>query len=334
MSEPLARYFSILDGGALPMFMLSRCVPVEWDPSSPLSSLWRAHEAATSQLHELLRREEKVEPTSPNLLELKTEIAKRMLKSCAFCERRCGVDRRTELGWCRVGEDSYVSSEFLHMGEEWELVPSHTIFFCGCTFECVYCQNWQISQHPTAGDVKTPESLASAVERRFAQGAKNVNFVTPTPHVHTVLDTLLHLDMPVPVVWNSNMYHTQEVAELLDGVVDVYLGDLKYGSDACAYRLSGAKGYWEVATRNFLHAERCGEVLLRHLVLPSHIECCTRPIIEWAAEHLRGALFNLMFQYHPDYRAHEYPELARGLTSQEMDEALRMAQSRLEHVHG
>jgi len=330
--EPLHRYFSILNGSALPMFMLARCVSTEVELSAPTERLWEEHDRALGKLHGLMR-EEHVEEASPSLLDLKCELARRMLESCEFCERKCRVNRHTRSGWCGVGGVSYVSSEFLHMGEEWELVPSHTIFFCGCTFECVYCQNWEISQHPMAGVPVHPKMLAECIEVRHSQGSKNVNFVTPTPHVHTILDTLLHLEVPVPVVWNSNMYHSTEVARLLEGVVDVYLGDLKYGNDACAKALSHVGRYWEVVSRNFLHASRMGELLIRHLVLPEHIECCTRPIVEWAGEHLPHALFNLMFHYHPEYRASEHPEIARKLTREEMEMALQLAERKLFHVH-
>jgi len=328
--EPLHRYFSILEGSALPMFMLARSVPVEVELSAPTERLWEEHDEALSRVIEEGREGERAEGAS--LLDLKCELARRMLGACEFCERRCRVNRHGHAGWCGVGETSYVSSEFLHMGEEWELVPSHTIFFCGCTFECVYCQNWEISQYPEAGVPLSPSKLAERIRTRYAQGSKNVNFVTPTPHVHTILETLLHLDVPVPVVWNSNMYHSTEVARLLDGVVDVYLGDLKYGNDACAKRLSHVERYWEVVSRNFVHASRMGELLIRQLVLPSHVECCTRPIVEWVEEHLPNALFNLMFQYHPEYRAREYPEIARELVEGEMKRALLLAE-RLRWLH-
>jgi len=121
---------------------------------------------------------------------------------------------------------SRYSAEFLHHGEEPELVPSHTIFFTGCNFSCVYCQNWQISTAPNRGIPILPEEFARKITLQRAYGSKNVNFVTPTPHTHTILKILNALKVNVPVVWNSNMYYSSEVAKLLEGVVDVYLGIL------------------------------------------------------------------------------------------------------------
>ncbi|MEA1984029.1 MAG: radical SAM protein [Euryarchaeota archaeon] len=132
------------------------------------------------------------------------------------------------------------------MGEEPELVPSHTIFFTGCVFACVYCQNWDISPHPESGTNADPEDLASIIQRRRYEGARNVNFVTPTPHAHSILKIIDRVAVNTPMVWNSNMYHSREVAKLLEGVIDVYLADFKYGDDNCARKYSKVRDYLDV----------------------------------------------------------------------------------------
>ncbi len=260
---------------------------------------------------------------SPSLLDLKAAIVDRLLEKCTCCERRCGINRKKgEKGFCRLTDVSRYASEFLHMGEEPELVPSHTIFFTGCVFACVFCQNWDISTCPECGTEVDPRKLAKLVDIRRLHGAKNVNFVTPTPHPHTVLKIVQEMSTNTAVIWNSNMYHSKEIAEILEGVVDVYLGDFKYGNNECALKYSKVKNYLETVQPNFEFAYETAEILLRHQVLPGHLECCTKPIAEWVAEHIPQVRFNLMFQYRPCYRAMEYPEIARHLTFEEEERAI------------
>ena len=132
------------------------------------------------------------------------------------------------------------------------------------------------------------------------------------------------MDMNTPVIWNSNMYHSSEATVLHEGVVDVYLADFRYGNDECALRYSKVSNYMDVVTRNFETAYRDSEILLRHLVIPGHVECCTAPIIEWVAAHTPDVRFNLMFQYRPTYQASEYPEINRYLSSEEVELAEKL----------
>jgi putative pyruvate formate lyase activating enzyme len=262
---------------------------------------------------------------SPSLLDLKVAIVDRMIENCHCCGWRCGVNRKEGgKGFCRLTDVSNYASEFLHMGEEPELVPSHTIFFTGCTFACVYCQNWDISTCPESGTRIEPRKLAKLIDLRRMQGARNVNFVTPTTHAHTILKIIREISVNTPVVWNSNMYHSPEIAEILEGVVDVYLGDFKYGNNVCAQKYSKIKNYVEIVQLNFEFAYKTAEILLRHLVLPGHLECCTRSVAEWVAKNIPQIRFNLMFQYRPCYRAMEYPELERQLTPEEKARAIEI----------
>ncbi len=234
--------------------------------------------------------------------------AHKILEDCHFCERRCGVDRtRGERGYCGVGKAG-IASRFLHHGEEPELVPSFTVFFSGCTMKCLYCQNWDISQNPKSGVYVEPEQLAGEIS---TIGARNVNWVggDPTPNLYYILQVLAICERSIPQIWNSNMYCSREAMELLDGVMDVYLTDFKYGNDTCAKRLSDAPNYLEIVKRNHLLAYKQGDVLVRHLVLPNHFECCTKPILRWLSENLPNARINIMDQYRPEWRAHEVQEL-------------------------
>jgi putative pyruvate formate lyase activating enzyme len=332
----LSRYFEVMQDNKPAKFMIARKLPAKYDHADSMEQLWKLHEQLTD---EYCRLEQKVDSglavldklTLPekSYLDLKREIAKRMLGGCHFCSRRCGVNRLSdELGWCRCGSEAVVSSMFEHMGEEPELVPSGTIFTMGCSMRCKHCQNWSISQWFEQGEAYTPERLAEAVEHLRKGGCRNANLVggDPTPWLAHWLEAFRYVNVSVPVVWNSNSYYSEESALLLSGFVDVYLLDFKYGNNECATRISEAPNYWEVCSRNHLYGKKYGELLIRVLVLPGHLECCTKPILNWIAEKLGASVrVNLMFQYRPEWRANEIPELRRRLTANEMGRAFQLA---------
>ncbi|MFH1722579.1 MAG: radical SAM protein [Candidatus Altiarchaeota archaeon] len=259
-------------------------------------------------------------------LKKKVEEAKEIRKSCHFCERRCKIDRsRGKEGFCRVLEPR-VSSEFLHVGEEPELVPSYTLFFSGCTFKCCFCQNWDISQDPKRGVYNKPETVAKMIED--IKGI-NVNWVggDPAPNLDFILEVLTQLNRSIPQIWNSNMYLTKESMDLLGGVIDLYLTDFKYGPKDCATRLSDAPNYWKVITRNHLLAEKQGaDLIIRHLVLPGHFECCTKPILDWISKNLSHPRVNVMSQYHPDYKSMQIIGLDQKLSKEEYRQAKNYAE--------
>ncbi|MCX9076023.1 MAG: radical SAM protein, partial [Candidatus Methanoperedens sp.] len=195
--EPLylSRYFEVMRDRLPSQFLISQSVDVDFSKESPLDELIELHDETMkvfretrdtlSSLTELPRR------AASSLLDLKSAIADRILVSCIFCERRCRANRKKkEVGFCRCEAVSHYSAEFLHYGEEPELVPSHTIFFTGCNFSCVYCQNWGISTAPQSGISILPQELAGIISSRRAYGSRNVNFVTPTPHTHIILKIL------------------------------------------------------------------------------------------------------------------------------------------------
>ncbi len=299
----LERYRAILSGKKLPYYL---------------------HTAEDEHYH-LIKEEELRELHNKNLksdvppLVLKSELAHRMLEHCELCEWRCGANRiRGETGKCGVSAETKISSVFLHFGEEQELVPSHTVFFSGCNLKCVYCQNYDISQRPDAGRNVHPKILA---ERLDHGGGINVNWVggDPTPNLAYILGVMEYMKEPLPQVWNSNMYLTKEGMLLLAKLMDVYLTDFKYGNDKCAKRLSGVDDYTMVVKRNHIIAERTGDLMIRHLVLPGHIECCTKPILQWIREHLQSPGVNIMTQYRPVYRASGYDDVARYLSQDELN---------------
>ena len=313
----------------LPLYQKAQLTYTNADLSATTDELWQIHDLFTKEARQ------SYVVVSPSLLDLKIEIAHRIHRNCHFCERRCSTDRSQKPGFCGVVESKY-SSEFLHYGEERELVPSHTIFFTGCTLKCVFCQNWDIARHPNAGMVCDPQALARRIHARSIAGSRNVNWVggDPTPHISVILETMRALStleresgvdarfLHVPMVFNSNAYYSTEACKLLDGVIDVYLSDFKYGNDACAHRYSNVDNYVEPVTRNLLASK--DKLMIRHLVMPGHIQCCTEPIVGWVREHAPDVKFNLMFQYAP-YNVVNYPEMNRYLSDAERRAALNIA---------
>jgi putative pyruvate formate lyase activating enzyme len=275
---------------------------------------------------------------SPSFLDVKIKLARSMLGSCNFCERRCGADRTAgKMGTCHVEATPRVSSAFLHFGEEGPLVPSGTIFFSGCNFTCVFCQNEDISTDPTNGMLVTPQKLANMATSLAMDGARNINYVggDPTPNLHVILESLALQDAPVAQLWNSNNYHTAEVMRLLIDVMDIWLPDLKYGNDTCAKRLSGIDHYWNVLTRNlkFVHDMMVvpghASLVIRHLVLPGHVTCCSVPVVHWIARELPLAMVNIMGQYRPQHeviiRPAEFKDIARRPSFEEIESVRSLA---------
>jgi putative pyruvate formate lyase activating enzyme len=318
----LPNYFKILRGQETALYLKSKRLPVNLDLGNNEKILWERHDSVLTTL----RNSERTDFPKSSLLDLKLKLARQMLLSCELCERKCGVNRiKGKEGHCGVLQ-SKISTEFIHWGEEPELVPSHTIFFTGCTFNCVFCQNWDISQNPKGGDIISPRRIAEIIERR-SESTRNTNWVggDPTSNLPFIIEALSYCDANIPQVWNSNMYLTEKSMKLLDGIIDVYLTDFKYGNNECAKRLSNAPNYWDIITRNHKIARAQCEMIIRHLVLPKHFKCCTKPVLEWIAENLENVRVNVMDQYRPEYNAYDYKELTMRLDREEFVRAQKFA---------
>ena len=259
---------------------------------------------------------------------------------CTLCPRRCGADRGAgETGFCRVGADAVVASAGPHFGEEPVLVGaggSGTIFFSGCSLDCVFCQNFDIS-HTTAGVAMGPERIASLALGLEARGCENINFVTPTHVAHAVAEAVwLARDqgLAVPIVYNCGGYESVETLALLAGLVEVYMPDFKYADRDAGRRYSGVDDYPAVARAALAEMHRqvgplrtdargvaTRGVLVRHLVLPGDL-AGGREVIETVAAVAPGAGINVMAQYRPCYRAEEFAEL-RGRADADEVRALR-----------
>jgi putative pyruvate formate lyase activating enzyme len=338
----LSRYRGILDGRLMPKFRVAKLIPVNTPLDSPEEELWEEHRRVSRLFCRTLadldhgRRElsELDIQQSNNYLDLKIELSKRLASHCHLCEHNCGVNRlMNEKGFCRIGKESTVSSSFLHMGEESVLVPSGTIFFAGCNFgPCVFCQNYDISGDPHNGRIVTPAQLAEIAWQLKKEGAINTNWVggSPTPNLHNIIESLRYLDIDICQLWNSNFYMSSESTELLLDVIDFWLPDMKWYDDKCALKYSRVEDYWRVISTNHkvVHDRGGGEMIVRHLVMPGHIDCCTKPILNWISKNIPKALVNIMGQYHPCFLVcshKEYSALDGRPSIDEMEQAYNYA---------
>lgn len=258
---------------------------------------------------------------------------------CSLCPRRCGAKRTAQSGngWCGLPDTALVARAALHRGEEPCISGddpqrgSGTVFFAGCTLACAFCQNHTISRG-VAGAAVSAARLAEIFAELVAEGAHNINLVSPTPYVPVIREALLRYRPPVPVIYNTSGYERVQTLRTLDGLVDVYLPDYKYADTSLSQALSGAADYPEVAMSAISEMVRqTGPVALdeqglirrgtvvRHLVLPGHtansMACLTR-----LAEVLpQGCYVSLMFQYTPMGDVAGFPALSRRVTARECD---------------
>ena len=330
--KALPRYVDIVKRKKMAKFIIDKAILADFDVNFAGDKLWALHDRLLQRYPSFeadFDRGIEHKEASKSFLDLKAELGRGIMSNCHFCERGCRVDRLGGLkGYCGCGGEFAVSSCFPHMGEEPELVPSGTVFTSGCSIRCIHCQNYDISQWHDKGTSITPDRMKVLVNRLVDEGCKNINMVggEPTPNAWLWIETFRNIDRNVATVWNSNSYYSKETALLLAGFIDVYLLDFKYGNNKCALELSDAPGYWEASTRNHIDAKKYGEIIVRVLVLPGHNECCTKPILNWISKNLgEWTRVNLMFQYRPEWRAKERPDMCRRLTQEEIDEALRLA---------
>jgi putative pyruvate formate lyase activating enzyme len=267
----------------------------------------------------------------------------KILENCHICPRNCAVNRKQrEKGFCQLGYLPVVSSFHPHCGEERVLVGkmgSGTIFFTSCNLACVYCQNYEISQL-RQGKEFSFEQLAQAMLELQNLGCHNLNLVTPSPQVPQIVKALFiarEQGLKIPVVYNTNAYDSLETLKLLEGLVDIYMPDLKYGDNETAERYSGIRNYVEVMKQAVKEMHRqVGDLILdkngiavrgllvRHLILPNNL-ANSEEIFKFLAEEVSlNTFINIMDQYYPCYRAYEFPEINRGITNKEFQKVLKL----------
>jgi len=277
-------------------------------------------------------------------LQERARLAHARMETCDLCARCCDVNRlEGKLGVCKTGAQARVSSYGPHLGEEdplrgWK--GSGTIFFARCNLRCQFCQNYDISQ-TDAGMEVTAKELAVIMLELQASGCHNINFVSPShvvPQILAALPIAVQAGLRIPLVYNTGGYDSLETLRILDGIVDIYMPDMKYSNAGYAKKYSRAQDYPKVnrAAVKEMHRQ-VGDLqtderglatrglLVRHLVLPRNL-AGTKQIVAFLADEIsKGTYLNLMAQYHPAYNASRYPELNRSITANEYSAAVGMA---------
>ncbi len=260
---------------------------------------------------------------------------------CNSCPRRCNIDRTHKTGFCGVPSDYKIARAALHFWEEPCISGekgSGTVFFSGCSLRCVYCQNYEISRQ-CGGRVITEEELIEIFKDLENQGAHNINLVNPTHYSYQLFESLTKYKPSVPVVWNTGGYDLAETLKEGEGLVDVYLTDIKYVSDKVSKKYSGAENYFSVATKAVLEMKRqVGTdvfdsdgmlqrgMIIRHLVLPGNVSQA-KGVLDWISANLpHDTIISLMSQYTPCGEAGEYPTINRRISQREYDLVLDHAE--------
>jgi putative pyruvate formate lyase activating enzyme len=292
-----------------PRFLKARILPVGVSRHSLSSwseeTLWSLHRLGL----ELLHKSSMVcplEKDEASLLDVKIELAHRLLINCRLCGHRCGVDRtRGERGLCLLGEQGMVSKYYVHIAEEAPINPSLLIYLAGCGLRCRYCQQ---------GDLQNPEGIAGELledvlwNRLPIKGARSLSFIggNPDESLPAILRFLSAApdSWALPIVWNCHGYGSLEAVSLLEGVVDAYVPDIKYGDPACSTTLSAAPHYPRFAfiALEAMLTQRV-PVLVRHLVLPGHFHCCQTTILDLLSAHRKNSflLLSIRDQYSPNW---------------------------------
>ena len=264
-----------------------------------------------------------------------------MLDNCMLCPHKCGINRlERKKGRCKCDDKLKIALASLHMFEEPCISGTNgsgTVFFSNCNLNCVYCQNYEISQLGKGKEISV-QILANIFLKQQGKNAHNINLVTPTMYVYQIIEAIKIAKsngLNIPIIYNSNGYENIESIKLLDGYIDIYLPDLKYYTDSLSKKYSKVNNYFEIATNAIKemynqvgNATFDGEglikkgVIIRHLVLPNHIQN-TKNILKWIKDNMPEDIYvSVMAQYFPTYKANEDNLINRKLSKKEYKEVL------------
>lgn len=256
---------------------------------------------------------------------------------CSICPRHCNVDRSVNLGFCQSPDNFRVARAALHFWEEPCISGkegSGTVFFSGCNLKCVFCQNNEISAENKGVEI-SDDKLISIFENLISQGANNINLVNPTHYAKRLAKVLSRWKSPVPIVYNSSGYEEVETLKALDGLIDIYLPDLKYIRAEKAMRYSKAADYFEKASAALLEMRRQVEdkfdgdimksgMIIRHLILPQNTNSSIA-ILDFIKSNFPNTFVSLMAQYTPCGDLSEFPEINRKITKREYEKVVNYA---------
>lgn len=256
---------------------------------------------------------------------------------CNGCPRKCNVDRSINKGFCGCGEDIKIAKIMKHFGEEPPVTGTNgsgTVFFSGCVLKCPFCQNYPVS-HQHKGEIYSEKDFEKAIFELEESGVHNINLVTPTHYLNKLIPMLERIKpkLNIPIVYNTGGYELSEQIKRLDGLIDIYLPDLKYFDDEYGKKYSKADNYFYYTSNSIIEMTRQVPkaeiengimkkgVIIRHLVLPSLYKDSIK-LMEWIGTLENRPLVSIMRQYTPCYKAFDYKELSRRITTFEYDKVI------------
>ncbi len=251
-------------------------------------------------------------------------LARALLSRCHLCAHHCGVNRLAgELGKCHAGADTRCFVAQTEVSDEPELAPCFAIALSGCDLRCDFCISGAESWNPGAGQLLDAALLAGQAIHALLGGARSVMILggEPTVHLDAVLDLVAHVPDTAMLVWKTNAHGTAQSRALLEDLFDVWVADYKFGNDTCAARLAHIPNYTQIVRENLRWAAAHTRLIVRHLVMPGHLECCWKPVATWLARELPRVTVSLRGGFWPGWFSHRHPELRRTTTRSEIERA-------------
>lgn len=231
------------------------------------------------------------------------------------------------MGLCHATTDTRFFLAQTEVTDELELIPTFAIALSGCDLRCEFCITGMESWNPRTGESFRANKMAAMAEAALNEGARSIMVLggEPTIHLHAALELVALLPGTARLVWKTNAHGSAQARELLDGMFDIWLADFKFGNDHCARRLAKIPDYTEIVTENLLWANAHSELIVRHLLMPGHLQCCWEPVAKWLAKNLPGVKVNLRSGFWPAWQTWLHPELSRSVSAEEASRAQQVA---------
>ena len=264
------------------------------------------------------------------LARARAPLAHALLANCRLCAHECGVNRLVgEQGLCHAGAKARYFCAQAEVSDELELIPTFAVALSGCDIRCDFCITGGSSWNARAGADLDPTAMAERIQRALEGGARSVMVLggEPTIHLPAVLELVALLPNSAKLVWKTNAHGSAQARGLLDGIFNVWLADFKFGNDSCAQRLAKVPDYVQTVRENLLWADEHSELIVRHLLMPGHLDCCWRPVAEWLATELPGIKVNLRSGFWSAWKAARHAELAGTVSANDTSHAFDMARS-------
>jgi putative pyruvate formate lyase activating enzyme len=267
----------------------------------------------------------------PNRSELahdRAQMARALLADCHLCAHHCGVNRlQGEEGHCHAGAGSRYFSAQVEVSDELELIPTFAVALNGCDLRCDFCITGGPSWNARNGKTFHAHAMAARATQALAAGARTVMVLggEPTIHLPAALEFVAAMPSTATLIWKTNAHGTAQARDLLEGMFDIWVADFKFGNDVCAQRLARVPEYVGVVRENLIWAAEHSELIVRHLLMPGHLECCWKPVAKWLANELPGVKINLRSGFWPAWHAGRHPELRTTMPKSESGPAWTIA---------